>query len=87
MEGVNSMVYSVIIHIPTLNMDISIDYPYTSNGNMELDRIIRMYKGKHIFRDPRMQGYKGNCKAIMRIYPDMHNELLYNNGWERELNG
>ena len=77
------MIYSVIVYIPELNMDIDIDYPYTSpKGEVELNRIFSIYKGKHVFRDPRMQGYKGNCKAIMRIYPDHHRDLLYNNGWE-----
>ena len=77
------MLYTVIVHIKELNMDVDIDYPYiVDKGDVILKRIISIYKGKHIFREPRMQGYKGNCKAIMRIYPDHHCDLLYNNGWE-----
>lgn len=79
------MVYTVIVEIPTLGINVDIEYPcVVDNGNVVLNRILKMYKGRHIFRDPRLQGYKGNCKAIMRIYPDTHNELIYNNGWERE---
>ena len=77
------MIYSVIVYIPELNMDVDIDYPYVvDKGNVVLNRILGIYKGKHIFRDPRMQGYKGNCKAVIRIYPDHHSEMIYNNGWE-----
>lgn len=82
------MLYSVIIYIPTLKMDVDLEYPCRSGKGRTLERLMDMYasaKGKaKAFRDPRLQGYKGICRAITVLFPDKHSELLYNNGWEAE---
>lgn len=77
------MLYSVIIDLGFTITEI--DYPYkVDNGNI-IQFLMDMYgtRKQKVFRDPRLQGFKGKCLAIMRIYPDHCNsDVLFNNGWE-----
>lgn len=79
------MLYIVVITIPEIDIDFSIDYECKADpkGNT-LRHIMEMYKGKTAqFKDPRMQGYRGTCRAIIQD-ENNRSKVLYNNGWERE---